>query len=84
MIPAETKPLALLVFLCAVMGEQFIVILAAFISGMLLAQRSPEATSAILDPLRAGISCIAKQARRIDVKLHHDSDTPIPRDPGQQ
>lgn len=63
------RPLIILVFLCLVLGEQFVLTVGAFFAGILLAQKSPETAQAIIRPLKRGFDSLLLQVKRIDVKI---------------
>ena len=73
-IPPEMKPVLLLIFLCLVLGEMFVLMALAFGSGVALARRAPQTVEQyLLDPFSAAVDCVTVHMRRINVTINENA-----------
>lgn len=78
-LPPEIKPVLLLLFLCLVLGEMFVLMVLSFGSGVVLAQRAPQTVEQyVVNPFFAAVECIATNVRRISVTINEESNLAHP------
>lgn len=73
-LPPEMKPVLLLLFLCLVLGEMFVLMVLSFGSGVVLAQRAPQIVEQyVVNPFFAAVECITTNMRRVSVTINEES-----------